>query len=117
MFGWVSKIIGPKVLLGLLVATLAGLAVTGWGWKVSAGNVAALERDLLDAETTIDSLLTSADVGDDVQTAADERDKAMKRELDAMRSQLEVLKNEASDDVRRCGDVVLPAGLADGLRE
>lgn len=117
MFGWVSRIIGPKVLLGLLVATLAALAITGWGWKISAGNAAQLESELFRVQAALDGMVTAADVGDDVQTAADEKTADMKRELDALRRQIEVLKNEASDDVRRAGDTVLPPGLADGLRQ
>lgn len=117
MLGWVSRLIGPKVMLGLLVAALAGLAVSVWGWRSSSSTASHLEAELFDAQGVIDSLIVSMDVSDDIQVWADDRSAKMQARLIELQSELERLKNEASDEVRRAGDTVLPDDLADGLRQ
>jgi len=112
MIGWISKLVGPRVLVGVLLAAGAALLFVGASWRLAASNLTEVRSDLDDAERALES----AERAQEAVALALNESRRLQREAEARRVTIERAKDDAPKDIRDCGDVVLTPALADGLR-
>ena len=106
-----------RFLTGKLGGYLAigGLAVAVFlaaGWRLSAMEADYLSGKLERTEAQLKAAKADAKA---LATVVAEK-KRLTRERDQLVAEMEEAKANAPQEVRDCGDVVLPADLADGLR-
>jgi len=115
MIGLLSRIAGPRVLLGVLVA--AGLVI-GWLWwsySAAAANAAQAEAN---ADSALEAAASNAKAARAARRNAEkiaetlekrqQREKDLRQRLSRTHDQLQEARDAASQEVRDCLDVRLP---------
>lgn len=119
-----AKLVGPRVLLGLLIAAAAGLAFVTWRWVDAVDEAAVAEgvaQQYRDAHRTTVKALTETreEMKRRERIAAETRARARERaaEVASLRDALDQARRGGSDAYRECLDVRLPGALRERLRD
>jgi len=118
MIGWLGKIAGPRVMLGVIVAGLAAVTILGWlAWsaredaaQASAKN-AQLRQTVSEQSKDHQRLRAELDRRDEAVAAAQREAQQIRAEADEARTQLQ---EAFSDDT--CANTRHPAAVTRSLR-
>ena len=96
----------------LLIGGAALVLFLGAGWKLSS-----IHNDYLSGKLkTVEAQLKAEKASTAALSKARAAEKRLRADRDALRKRIEEAKANAPQEVRDCGDVVLPDALADELR-
>jgi len=118
-----SKIIGPKVMIGALIAAALALLWLWWMYSSAAADAAqseanadrALQAAAANAEAAR-AARRNAEVIAATLEARQQREQALRARLSRTHDQLKKARADASEEVRRCLDLPLPGSYLSELR-
>lgn len=119
-----SKLIGPRVLLGLLIAAVAALAFVTWRWVDAAADVAEAEGAAAQYRAAHRSAVEALEAERQEaalreQLLAEQQQQANERavKIRGLRDALDQAREQGSEAYRECLDVQLPRALRERLRD
>jgi len=123
ILGALSRIAGPKVLLGVLIAAALALAWMWWMYASAASDAAQAsanaDKALAAAASNAKSARAArrnAEVIAQTLGRRQQREQQLRAELTQTHDQLKEARHAASQEVRDCLSLRLPADYLDGLR-
>ena len=118
-----SKIIGPKVMIGALIAAALALLWLWWMYSSAAADAAQSEAN---ADRALQAAAANAEAARAARRNAEviaetlrkrqQREQALRARLSRTHDQLKEARDAASQEVRDCLAVRLPGNYLDGLR-
>jgi len=123
MIRLISKLLGPRVLIGIILAAASALAFTIWQWQSaersashSANQAAELRQALKESEAEASQARERIDALSDAVEL--QRAKARKAQQDRIAAERSLSKLEAENEqIQDWSDAAVPDGIRSWLRE
>lgn len=124
VFGWIARnLIGPKVLAGVLAATLIGASIAigflYWQLTESRRDSAQAAAQIAEQDSTINKLQADAALRDVLAKRQAKERQQLRTQFNDARSELEALRREAETthpEYSACRDVAQPEPIRQRLR-
>jgi hypothetical protein len=123
VLGFLGRIAGPKVLLGVLIAAGLAIAFLLWRWDSAAAEAQAAHARAEQAHAAAEANAEAAraaelerELLDEVLTDRAKRERRLERQLADTHDRLQEAREAAPERVRECMTVRLPEAMLSELR-
>jgi len=123
LIGLLGRIAGPKVLLGVLLASGLAIGWLWWSYSIASANAAQAEAN---ADNALEAAANNAEAAREARRQAEklastlqdrqQREKDLRQRLSQTHNQLDEARSDSRKEVRDCLSVRLGSSFIDGLR-